>query len=588
MPLLPAKDRYEATFIVSLDPSKGDFLSLQNALAALPPSGGKIFVKAGVYPPIRTTLTIPVSNVHIQGEGMGITVLVADASMSGNTPALEAFNAQVGITRALVADTARGDTQLRTSPADAASFTVGDYVLLYSDKPVDSEQPLKHAGEVKQLTAVDPLAGVITVDDQIFDSYTLADAAHVIRIAMLRNITIADLSITTQATSSALSVGFTHFRFIDNLQIERVEVHDAYHSGIHLQSVLNSAVSDCYIHHIRDVTPAHNERYGIVVGNASQNVTVSGCRFSHTRHAVTTGSSSGTNQNGVQRNIVVANCTSMLTDTAHFDTHEPAENVTFTGCVAIGGVPAAADPVAVGFQMRCRNGSIIGCAVLQAIGKGIMLFGAVSSGAVISGNMIANVKAVGNTQGIGIFLASPPPPGVVGTSQHTIVGNVIKNCDGPAISNGGSNHDIVITGNVIEHVNMVVPGAAIHLARAARALITGNNIHPGGTGAVLAPADAVLVNNVGYNPVGTLAQPWPASGGDLTNAVAAGNAAPQSGALYTVRQSPKTIVIASGAVSHISLNGTNTGLTAGVFKLGVGETIAITYSVAPATAVTAE
>jgi len=588
MPPLPTTDRYEATFVVSLDPSKGDFLSLQDALSALPPSGGKIFVKAGVYPPILNTIKIPLSNVHIQGEGMGITVLIADATMTGNTPALEAFNASAGTKRALVADTARGDTQLRTSPADAASFAVGDYVLLYSDKPVDSEQPLKHAGEVKQVTAIDPTTGIITVDDQIFDSYTLADAAHVVRIAMLRNITVSDLSITTRAASSALSVGFTHFRFIDNLQIERVEVHDAYNSGIHLQSVLNSEISGCYIHHIRDVTPAHNERYGIVVGNASQNVTVSGCRFSHTRHAVTTGGSSGTNNNGVQRNIVVAHCTSMLTDTAHFDTHEPAENVTFTGCVARGGVPDPANPVAVGFQMRCRNGSIIGCSVLQAIGKGIMLFGAVSSGAVISGNMIANVQAVGNTQGIGIFLASPPPPGVVGTSNHAIVGNVIKNCDGPAISNGGSNHDVVITGNVIEHVNIVVPGAAIHLVNAARALIIGNNIHPGGSGAVVAPADAVVVNNAGYNPVGAIARPWPAGGGDLTNSVAAGNAAPQSGVPYTVRQSPKTIVIDGGAVSRISLNGTNTGLTAGGFKLGVDETIAITYSVAPATAVTAE
>jgi hypothetical protein len=27
----------------------------------------------------------------------------------------------------------------------------------------------------------------------------------------------------------------------------------------------------------------------------------------------------------------------MLTDTAHFDTHQPAENVTFIGCVADGG-----------------------------------------------------------------------------------------------------------------------------------------------------------------------------------------------------------------------------------------------------------
>ena len=270
----------------------------------------------------------------------------------------------------------------------------------------DTEQPAKHAGEVKLITAVDSIGGVITVDDQIFDTYMVTDLAHIIRVAMLQNITLSDFSITTEAASSALTAGFTHFRFIENLQIQRIEVHDAFNTGIHLQSVRNTKISDCYIHHINDVTPPRNDHYGIVVGSASQNLSISGCRFSHTRHAVTTGGSSGTNQNGVQRNIVVANCTSMLTDTAHFDTHQPAENVTFIGCVADGGVSTAS--TAYGFQMRARNCSIIGCSVLQAVGRGIMLFGPVSSGAAIIGNMIANVRAqVGGTLGVGIHLAGP-------------------------------------------------------------------------------------------------------------------------------------------------------------------------------------
>src|SRR5262249_2578524 len=160
------------------------------------------------------------------------------------------------------------------------------------------------------------------------------------------NITLSDCSITTQAAFSNLRVGFTHFRFIESLQIERVEVHDAYFTGIQLQSVLNSAITNCYIHHINDIESVNppnpaNERYGIAVGGASQDITITGCRFSHTRHAVTTGGSSGINQNGVQRNVVVANCTSMLSDTGHFDTHQPAENITFIGCVANGGIAAA-------------------------------------------------------------------------------------------------------------------------------------------------------------------------------------------------------------------------------------------------------
>jgi hypothetical protein len=585
---------------------------LQPAISALPATGGKIFVKAGVYP-IVSTIKIMESNVQIQGEGMGITVFAGNSALTGNTPVLEAFNSAAGTARQLVGDTARGDTTLKTSPADALSFTAGNYVLLFSDKEVDGEQLGKHAGEIKQIIAVDPPSGMIAVDDQILDTYTVAESAHVVRITMLQNITLSDFSITTNASFSTLKVGFTHFRFIENLQIHRIEAHDAYNTGIHVQSVRNANISDCFVHHIRDVTPPSQEKYGIVVGSASQNVRITGCRFSHTRHAVTTGSSSGTNQNGVQRNVVVANCTSMLTDTAHFDTHQPVENVTFVGCVAIGGVPATSE--AYGFQMRGRNCSIIGCTVLQAIGRGIMLFGPVSSGASIVGNMIANVKAIGSTSGTGIYFAGPETPGAPATSNHTVTGNVIKNCEGSAIANGGLNSDIVISGNVIEDTNSIVPGAAIQLTDAKRILITGNSISetvPNEAIAMASNSDnwqitqnylednspnpislqgtgSVVINNAGYNPVGDIPAPWPAAGGDLTNDVTAGSPNPQSGTIYTVRHSPKTIVVTGGDLSQITINGVDTGLIAGVFKLGIGETIAVTYdTLVPTSAVFAE
>jgi hypothetical protein len=615
---MPPVDRYESTFIVSLDLSQGDFTSLQDAVNALPTSGGKIFVKAGTYP-LNNTVKIEQNNVQIQGEGMGITVFVAQSSMAGNTPALEVFStASDGTPRTLLADTARGDLTIQLSPTDAASFAVGDFVLLFSDKVVDTESSAPHlkcAGEVKQIAAADSTTGFITMDDQIFDEYTQAQSAQVVRITMLQNITLSDFSVTTQAQSSQLRAGFTHFRFVENLQIERVEVHDAFFAGIQVQSVRNSAISGCYIHHISDIVPISppnpaNERNGIVVGGASQNVSISDCRFSHTRHSVTTGGSSGKNQNGVVRNLVVANCTSMLADTAHFDTHQPAENVTFTGCAAIGGVPVGGFPatnVVVGFQMRARNSSIVGCSVLQTIGKGIMIFGPVSSGAVISGNMIANVKAIGNTEGVGVFFDS------AGTSQHSVTGNVIKNCDGSAIEGVRSNNEIVISGNVIENVNSIVPGAAIKLSNASRVLIAGNNITAsaqepaiamlgnsddwrilgnslgGGTNVALVGSGSVVTNNLGYNPVGNISNPWPSSGADLTNTVASGNPDPQSGVAYTVRHTPKSIVVTGGDVSRILINGADSGSTAGVFKLGVGETITTIYDAsAPATLVFAE
>src|SRR5215470_11496198 len=597
-----AKDRYDATYVVApqLGPSDcqiADFTDIQAAIIALPPTGGKIFLKAGSYP-IKSTIRITASNVQIQGEGMGITNIIANKTTMTASPAIEVHNPVGRNSLPLLADAKKGDTDLTVSPANAAGLAVGDYILLFSDKPVDAEDSKKHAGEVKQVAAVDAQTGVITVDDQIYDAYLVADSASAASIGMLRNVTLSDFSVTTDALSYTGVAGLTSFRFVDNLQIERVEAHHAYVSGIQLLSVLNSNISDCYIHHIRDKQPPANVRYGIVVSAASQNISITGCRFSHTRHAVTTGGASGSLENGVQRNIIISNCTSMAADTAHFDTHDPAENVSYVGCVAIGGKPAAQE--VVGFQMRGANSSIIGCSVLQAIGKGIMIFNAGSNGATITGNMIAGVKSVAGTRGIGIHLDSS------GTSRHTIAGNVIKQCQGSAIVGEGGNDDVVVSGNVIDGTNLVAPDASVVFHGAERITITGNKIINNKSGSPIAmkgsstdwliadnsfaqnssnsPAplsvDSTVVNNSGYNPVGAIALPWQPNGA-LTND-GGGSANPVSGRLYTVRQSAKTIIITGGTGTQVAIDGTPTGLSAGVFKLSVGETIMVTYSSPPA------
>jgi Right handed beta helix region len=602
-----SKDRYAATYVVAPqlgppDCQVADFTDVQAAIAALPPTGGKIFVKAGDYP-VTSTIRIDMSNVQIQGEGMGITNFVAGASMTAS-PVIDVNNPAAGLSLTLLADAQKGDMSITLSPSDAATLNAGDYILLFSDKSVDTEIPTKHAGEIKQVVALDATAGVVTVDDQIYDAYLVADSAALARITMLQNVTLSDFSITTQAPSFTGTSGLTSFRFVDNLQIERVEAHHAYVAGIQLLSVLNSKVSDCYIHHIRDRQPPNNVRYGIVVSAASQNINITGCRFSHTRHAVTTGGVSGSLQNGVQRNVVVSNCTSMAADTAHFDTHDPAENVSYVGCVAIGGVPA--DQEVIGFQMRGANSSIAGCSVLRAVGKGILMFHAGSSGATITGNLIAGVRSLAGAAGIGIHLDSS------GSSRHAITGNVIKQCEGSAIRGEGGNNDVVVSGNVIDGTNLVAPDASIVFHSAERVIVTGNKILNNQTGNPIGmkgsstdwhiannsfaqnnndtPAplsiNSTVINNSGYNPVGAITNPWRPTG-DLTND-GGGSANPASGQLYTVRQSPKTIIITGGSVTEIDIDGTSTGLSAGVFKLGIGETIAVTYSSLPTSTVVAD
>ena len=138
--------------------------------------------------------------------------------------------------------------------------------------------------------------------------------------------------------------------------------------------------------------------------------------------------------------------------------------------------------------MRGANSSIIGCSVLQAIGKGMLIFEgrgnpqfhAGSDGATITGNMITGVKSVMGILGVGIHLDSS------GTSRHTIAGNVIKQCEGSAIAGEGGNNDVVVSGNVIDGTNLVVPDASIVFHSAERITVSGNQLLNNQTGSPIA------------------------------------------------------------------------------------------------------
>lgn len=446
-----------------------DNVEIQAAIdAVVAGGGGTVFVKAATYS-LTASLTLTSSNVRIIGEGMGATNLVCAASVTGDTPAIAVGNGATGSDRFLTTSTAVGNSSITMSSANAATLNVGDWLLLKSNRQVDSENSSKFAGELHYVTAIDPGAGVVSVNDVIHDAYLTSDSARVCQINMISNVTLQDMSVTTRAPSSALTAGFINFRFVENLQVTRIEMHHAFHS-MQLRSCINSKVSDCYIHHINDVTPPQRERYGIWIAAASQNIAVDGCRFAQCRHGVTFGTNSGINGNGIQRSVTVSNCVSMQTDTSHYDTHEPCDGISFVNCAAIGGMPFGGSGAAVGFQSRGKNVTISGCVIKDIPGRGIMLFRTASTGTIVTGNTITNITRAGASDGIGIFFDSAGP------SRHIITNNVIRDCDSRAISAAGGSSDILIANNLIDNCPATVPGASVFLSDAQRISIAGNKI----------------------------------------------------------------------------------------------------------------
>jgi len=78
---LPFSHRGERAAVVVAPDRSGDFTDIQRAIDSLPPSGGMVFVKAGVYI-VKQTIRLP-SNVTLCGEGTA-TVLKASEEIGRN------------------------------------------------------------------------------------------------------------------------------------------------------------------------------------------------------------------------------------------------------------------------------------------------------------------------------------------------------------------------------------------------------------------------------------------------------------------------------------------------------------------------
>lgn len=372
-------------------------------------------------------------------------VVVGDATTTDATPLLTVTSDEAaGSDKSLTANCALGAASVSLSSGDVSTFAAGDYVLLKSDRQVDTESSSKKAGEIKRVRAAS--GTTVSFWDPTMDAYTTADAAKLTKIPFLEGVKIEGLEMASVAGSSGLTSGSLVAKFVDGFRLLGGRFEDIW-AGIQIASCLNFRVDDITVREVQ-APGGGTVQYGVWIAAASAGGRVTDSDFRGTRHAVTTGGIGSTNLNGVQRGIIVDRNVSTEANTAHFDTHEPADGVQFTGNKAFGGRALNGTDAVYGIQVRAKNVDASGNEVRAVPGRGIMVFRANAEHTKIIANTIADqLRSGGAAGGDAIYLDS------TGSDKGEIALNVIQGAEGRAIRGVAGNDDWDIHDNFIDNVN---------------------------------------------------------------------------------------------------------------------------------------
>jgi len=419
-------------------------------------------------------------NISIRGQGPGVTnILLRSGTVRGFQ-----IEGTLGTARALTANAAEASFTVTVSTANAATFALGDYVLLRSDYfwlTTSTTTPLQTSsaarqGEIHKIRAINTGTGVITFHDTLMDNYATAGAASITKITMLQNVTLENITIAPIPSGYTGQTGpLLSCKWIDNLQLKNVEVNDSTitaSNNIIIQNCINSDIDviTTQTGNYPFVELPTTGQYGIYVGLACQHVTIKIKSRGIWRHSVTGG---GTNTNianaGISRDIVVSGSSEQCMSYA-FDWHADADGLIFRNCnvSAIGATADNGTHNTGGVNSRARNTQILGCSIHYATGVAINL-SENSHRTLISGNSIISPRRFDNTtNGMVITLNS----GVLGCN---ITGNIFYDSNnvnfGVYLESG--NHDTLITGNQFTN------SAPIRGVDSSDVVVTGNRINNG-------------------------------------------------------------------------------------------------------------
>lgn len=475
---------------------------IQNIINGISPAGTAtlIDIAPGDYEvTANTTITIDstrVGNIHIRGQGAGITNIVADsattvADMISIKGDVKSGSADLPLT----ANATAGDFTVTMSSGNAATLVTGDYVLIRSTAVWSSSvNAVGRQGEIKRVLSVS--GTTVTFEKALHDSYTTANTAVVRELTMLNHIMISNLTLIPEAGYAGTGT-LLKLYFVDEFQLNNVELRNSvgqYSAGIFCVSCTNSSINNPIT--TMDASVTYNLQYGISIAAACENIAINNLiSKGRWRHVIVAANGlNETNTQGICRNIQVNNAVAEGAQDTTYDTHLEGEGIQFNNCTTLGqGVATDGS----GFNIRSRKTDVNSCTVVNAVEYGVMIFEEASNCHVQGGRIRKVQRTAADAAGYGVYVQT-------NITDVFVNGVEISECGAHGIFIDPGTHRTKITNCIIRNNAVETTGYGLSVSNSAiNDLHIANNIITGNTAAINAAntsSNGWVITNNSFTP----------------------------------------------------------------------------------------
>lgn len=425
-----------------------DTTAIQSAITKACAIGGTVFFPQGVY---KCTVSLTCTGA-VTLRGVGPASVLDFSSVTGTFNGITA----VGSIATGVSLTGNAVEGTKTLTVPSTGFADDDLVMVYSEAVTGSTNIKK--GEICRIAT----ASSMTLEDPLQDTYNTADTAKVAKITPVQNLSFRDLKILGPTDSSSTFAGINLDRTV-NSSISNVTFEKTWFTGVSLNDSCFVDIQGCYFNQAGNA----GLNYGVSILQASQDVTVNGCKAWQMRHGVTHGGSSS--RYGIFRRSTTTGCVFSQCYQAGVDAHAGGEDVNVVGNV-IEGSPNE------GITIECASATVVGNTIRDA---GLRAISVRTSSVkplnvTITGNRVSGKSGVG-CRGVLLEVNS----GYDLFDAITITGNSFTDCRyGIEATNAAAARieNLTITGNTFTRCSQNGE-AIISITKAQGVVVSGNSLY---------------------------------------------------------------------------------------------------------------